>query len=246
MEQTQYLSFTQDAVLERFFASNKQVLTSLLREYFSITDKVSNIVVVDTGREKTFARFRQTSNPEDLPDINRVVLDLLVKLSSGKKIGIQLQVAINEEKNFRDHMITDWTFLHCYDQNIWAEASKIHPTYSLIFAHFTVFEEAQDYISELALKHSTHPEKDYISTITLRLCKYPAHGIDAGLRMVAVELNKFNKSCSELINMQDRWNYILKHSADLTTEQVAHLSQDEETKMVLEHLEEISKDRSVD
>ena len=246
MKQTKYLSLTQDTVLKQFFTSNKQVLTSLLREFFSITDKVLDVVVVDTGREETFARSDQTSDTEGLPDIDRVVLDLLVELSSGGKIGIQLQVAINEEKNFPNRIISDWTFLHNYDQNRLTDPSKIHPTYSLIFTHFPVFEEEQDYINEISFGLSKDLGKDYISNLTLRLSKYPNLDPNPGFRIVIVELNKFNKGCSELINTQDRWNYILKHSADLTTEQIEHLSQDEKATMVLEHLGEISKDGSLD
>ena len=42
--------------------------------------------------------------------------------------------------------------------------------------------------------------------------------------------------------MADRWCYIIKHSAELTPEQVEYLSQDGETKMALEHLMEVSKE----
>ena len=44
------------------------------------------------------------------------------------------------------------------------------------------------------------------------------------------------------VDMADRWCYIIKHSAELTAEQVKHLSQHGETKMALEHLEEVSKE----
>ena len=230
MKQTRYLSLTKKAVFRRFFTSNKQVLTSLVKEFFFITDEVSDVVVVDTGREAIYARVRQRYNPENLPDIHRVVLDLMVKLSSGEKIGIQLQVAINEEKDFQSRIFNDGAFLHSYDQNKTAEPSKIRLTYSLIFAHFTVFEKEKSYIANMKLMDSREPDYD----------------ADTGFRTVIVELNRFNKSCSELINMKDRWNYIMKHSANLTTEQIEHLSQDEEAKMVLEHLGEISKDGSLD
>ena len=231
MKHTKYLSFTRDAVFKRFFTSNKQVLTSLLSEFFSINDKVLDVVIIDTGREATFARLRQTSDPETLPDIHRVVLDLLVKLSSEEKIAIQLQVAINEEKKFTDNLLMDWAFLHNYgpEHSKLTGPIKAYPAYSLIFTHFTVFEEEQDYINEIRLGLIGHPDIDV----------YP------GFRIAIVELNKFNKGCSELINTQNRWNYVLKHSTDLTTEQVEHLSQDEDAKMVLEHLEEISKDGSL-
>ena len=230
MKQTGYLSLTKKAVIKRFFTSNKQVFTSLLQEFFSITDEVLDVVVVDTGREGIFDHLRQTSKPEDLPDIHRVVLDLMVKLSSGEKIGIQLQVAINEEKDFRSRMLYDWGCLHRHDQNEFTDPSGFHPTYSLIFTHFTVFEERKSYITDLELRADKNPDYD----------------LDAGIRMVIVALNRFNKGCSELISMQDRWSYIMKHSADLTTEQIEHLSQDEDARMVLEHLGEISKDGSSD
>ena len=60
--------------------------------------------------------------------------------------------------------------------------------------------------------------------------------------LTIVELTKFKKSYHELIDMADRWCYIIKHSAQLTAEEVAYLSQDGGMKMALEHLEEISKD----
>ena len=50
------------------------------------------------------------------------------------------------------------------------------------------------------------------------------------------------QSYLELFDMRDRLCYIVKHSAELTPEQVAYLSQDGETKMALEHLEEVSKE----
>ena len=65
---------------------------------------------------------------------------------------------------------------------------------------------------------------------------------DDDLELVVVQLNKFNKSLYELVDMLDRWCYIIKHSAKLTAEQVEYLSQDGETRVVLEHLAEISKD----
>ena len=232
MKQTRYLSLTKYAALERFFSSNKPVLTSLLQEFFSITDEVLDVAVVDTGREATYAHLRQTYGPENLPDIHRVVLDLMVKLSSGGKIGIQLQVAINEEKDFVDCLIIDWGFLYDYslERNRLTDRIKAYPTYSLIFTHFTVREKEQNYIHKVKMAFNDDPDSDVFSKF----------------RMTVVELNKFNKSCSELISMQDRWNYIMKHSADLTTEQIEHLSQDEGARMVLEHLEEISKEVSLD
>ena len=251
MKQNRYLSFTQKAALKRFFSSDKPVLSSLLREFFTITDEVSNVLVVDTGREGTaprslqtpifvadagkeglFASLGQPSDPKSLVDIHRVVLDMLVKVSSEENYGIQLQVVMKKEGNFLRNIIGDWLSLHNYDpqQKQLKDPDKMTPTCLLIFTHFTVREETQDYISELRLASREYPDRH----------------MKSGFRAVIVELNKFNKSCSELINMKDRWIYVLKHSADLTAEQVALLSQDENAQMVLKHLGKISKEISSD
>ena len=251
MKQNRYLSFTQKAALKRFFTSDKPILSSLLREFFTITGEVSNVFVADTGREGTvacplqtpvsvvdagkegiFASLGQLFALKNLPDIDRVILDMLAKLNSKKNYSMQLQVAMNERKDFPRNTESDWHPLHNYDpkQKQLKDPNKITPTHSLIFALFTVFEETQDYVNELQLRFSEYPDRD----------------MELGFRVVIVELSKFNKDCSELITMQDRWMYIMKHSADLTAEQVALLSQDEETKMMLKYLEKTSKEISLD
>ena len=251
MKQNRYLSFTQKAALKRFFTNDKPVLSSLLKELFTITNEVSNVFVADTGREEIvacplqtpvcvvdagkegiFASLGQLFGLKNLPDIDRVILDMLEKLNSKENYGIQLQVAMNERKDFSRNKEGDCLPLHNYDpkQKQLKDPNKITPTHSLIFALFTVFEETQDYVNELQLRFSEYPDRD----------------AKLGFRVVIVEVNKFNKDCSELITMQDRWLYIMKHAADLTAEQVALLSQDEETKMALEHLEKTSKELSSD
>ena len=230
MKQTRYLSFTEEAALKRFFTSNKPVLTSLLREFFNITDEVSDVVVIDTTKERTFASLMKKFDIKGSSDIDRTVLGLRVKLSSGKDIIVKLQIAISKKKNFSGYMMADWSFQHDYDlkQNNLTDSSKITPTYSLVFLHSTASEGEQNDVEEVSLG-----------------ARDPDRNREIIFEVVIVKLDDFNKGCSDLINMKDRWNYIMKHSADLTTEQVAHLSQDEDAKMVLEHLEKISKNESL-
>ena len=115
---------------------------------------------------------------------------------------------------------------HTHVVNRGQKYSKISPTYLLTFTDFTVFGDTDEHIDQLEIKSIKRLKRK----------------LKMDLTMVIVELNKFNKHHLELVDMADRWCYIMKHSKDLTPEQVAHLSQDGEIKMALEHLEKVSEE----
>ncbi len=243
--QLKYLELTKDIVFKRYFTSNKRLLLSLIKSFLPISDNVSDVVVLNTPKNKTAAnaakaaeqqqqksgdklRFKDTSIPPHKPHGKQVVLDLSVKLSGGENVHIEMQVAFKE--NFLLRMLTYWAMLLTQDLDRGDDYSALNPTYSLGFTRFTVFKGKQNFISGIGF--ADREELEYHFNI--------------GAKIVIVELNKFKKSYRNLVDMKDRWCYIIKHSAELTLEQVAYLSQDGETKMALEHLEEISKDEELD
>ena len=85
-------------------------------------------------------------------------------------------------------------------------------------------------------------KRNYISVFEFVDRKELEYRANIPMRLTIVELTKFKKSCYELIDMADRWCYIIKYSAQLTAEEVTYLSQDGGIKMALEHLEGISRD----
>ena len=238
-EQPKYLPLTKDIVFKQYFTSNKRLLLSLIKSFLPIADKVSDVVVLNLKKPATSTkateqqqrqsgdklRLKDTSIPPTKPHGKQVVLDLSVKLSGGENVHIEMQVAF--QKNFLLRMFAYWALLFIQDLDRGDDYANLNPTYSLGFTRFTVFKGKHNSITEIGFVDRNEIEYHF----------------DIGAKIVIVELNKFKKSYRNLVDMKDRWCYIIKHSADLTPEQVAYLSQDGETKMILEHLEEISKNK---
>ena len=130
---------------------------------------------------------------------------------------------------FEEHFLTRMYFylaqLHSQQPQRGDKYDQVMPSHLLVFTTFDVFD-GEDYIVRITPTAHGHPEQK----------------VGRDLELVIVQLNKFNKSLDELVDMIDRWCYIIKHSAQLTAEQVKYLSQDRETRMVLEHLAEMSKE----
>ena len=240
--QPEYLALTRDIVFKQYFTGNKRLLLSLIKSFLPISDNVSDVVVLNPQKPKTSAASKEateqqqqksgdklwlkdTSIPPNKPHGKQVVLDLSVKLSGGENVNIEMQVAF--QKNFLLRMFAYWALLFIQDLDRGDDYANLNPTYSLGFTRFTVFKGKHNFITEIGFVDRNEIEYHF----------------DIGAKIVIVELNKFNKSYRDLVDMADRWCYIIKHSAELTPEQVAYLSQDGETKMILEHLEEISKNK---
>ena len=230
-----YLPLKKDIVFKRYFMSNKRALISLIKSFLPISDNVLDVIVLNPEKPKTANQQRRQSDdklrlkdsfiPPDKPYGKQVVLDLSVKLSGGENVNIEMQVAF--QKNFLLRMFAYWALLFIQDLDRGDDYANLNPTYSLGFTRFTVFKGKHNFITEIGFVDRNEIEYHF----------------DIGAKIVIVELNKFKKSYRDLVDMADRWCYIIKHSAELTPEQVAYLSRDGETKMILEHLEEISKNK---
>ena len=84
-----------------------------------------------------------------------------------------------------------------------------------------------------------------MSSFSIRRDKEPHQMFSEGLRIVIVEMSKLTKSCDELLDLKEKWCYLLKESESLTKEEYRCLSQDEEIKMALKHLKKLSKDEEL-
>ena len=237
--QPEYLDLTEDISFKRYFSSNKQLLFSLLKSFLPISDRAPYMVILnpdilDTASDTTNQpgqsddklHLQDSAIPPDTPDGKQVVLDLHVELNSGEHVDIEMQS--HPHKDFLFRMLAYWVRLHNQSLKRGQKTKENKPTYSLIFTKFSVLSKA---------------EKDYIKKANINFEGYQDRSLYWGFKMFFVELNRFNKSHLELVDMADRWCYIMKHSADLTAEQIAYLSQHGETKMALEHLEEVSKEK---
>ena len=239
-QRPKHLPLTNDLVFRRYLTANKQSSLLLMNSYLPFLKHASDVAVLNPDRvgmpddlaevlkqqqqSSDTLILKDTSIPPDKPRGRSVILDLNFKLSSGENVNIEMQTAY--EKSFTFRTLYYWAMLYGQDIDRGDEFSNLNPTYSLIFTDFTLFKRKRNCIS--VFEFVDRKELEYRANIPMTL--------------VTVELNKFKKSYHELIDMAEKWCYIIKHSAHLTAEAVAYLSQDGGMKMALEHLEEISKD----
>ena len=235
-EPIEYLKLTDDISFKRYFSSNKQLLFSLIKTFLPISDDASDVSIVNPNMLDTASDTANQNNPSDdrlyLQDSSippatlggkQVMLDFNVKLSSGENVGIEMQAYV--EKHFMTRMFTYWAQLFLQPIERGQKYDQVKPSYLLAFILFNRFDGP-----------------NHINKIIATLEGYQDRKVSEDFNMVIVELKKFNKHPDQLVDMSDRWCYIMKRSAELTAEQVKHLSQDGETKMALEHLVEVSKE----
>ena len=231
-----YVDLTKDRVFRRFFLTNKLVLFSLIKSFLLISDEALDWFTVNFSRLNTPAHtadrhhlfdellyLQDRSMPPETSGGKQSEFDLRAKLPSGENIGIEMQNYA--EKTFTTRMIMYLVRLHSQQPERGQEYAEVKPSYLLAFTLRDVLGEG-----------------NYINEIALALREPLGKEVGKDINMTIVELINFNKRLDELVDMRDRWCYIIKHSAQLTAEQVEYLSQDGETRMILEHLAEISRE----
>ena len=221
----QYLDLKNDRSFRRFFSTHKAVLFSLIKSFLPISDEAPDGSTVNPNRLDfdDLLYLRDTSIAPNTPSGKQSVLDLYVALRSGESVNIEMQNYA--EKDFGDRMFAYWVQMYPPQLKRGQKPAQAKPSYALAFTISNASSGAH-----------------HISRATVTWDNSEGEKMTKKFMVVAVQLNKFNKSLHELVDMADRWCYIIKHSAELTAEQVKYLSQDGETRMVLEHLAEMSKD----
>ena len=221
-----YINLTDSVFFKRYCVKNDPVLFSLMKSYLWLRDEESALRLINPNILPTTSDqllYRQdTTIPPDILDGKQIVLDMRVKLDKGENVNIEMQTY--SEEHFQQRMSLYLAQLHSQQPKRGDKYDQVMPSHLLVFTTFNVYDKG-DHIARMIFTMHGHPDVR-----------------DDNLELVVVQLSKFNKSLYELVDMPDRWCYIIKHSAELTTEQVEYLSQDGETRMALEHLAEISQD----
>ena len=107
----------------------------------------------------------------------------------------------------------------------------VEPAYSLIFTQFNAIEQAKDFVTSFSIR-SDHPP-------------YPP--LNGHLRMIFVELVKFQKETpQDLVDFRDYWCYIIKKSGKLNSSEWDFLSQfHKDLKGAMDHLKTLSNDQQI-
>ena len=84
-----------------------------------------------------------------------------------------------------------------------------------------------------------------MSSFSIRRDKKPHLLFNEDLKIVIVELGKLKKEYKDLLDLKEKWCYILRESSNITREEYKSLSRNEEIKMVLKHLNDLSRDEQL-
>ena len=247
------LKLTQDIVFKSFFSRNKQVLMSLLKNFLPIPDQISDVEILNLEQTENKKNQKNNTNktlpssttfqnllkskplelkqssliPEKLTK-KQVVLDLRVKLQTGENINVEMQAV--SQKSLLKRILFYWAKLYCQDLEKGEAYDKINPAYSLIFTCFPVLDKKI---------------KDFVSSFSVRRDKKPYELFNKDLKIVIVEMSKLTKAYDELLDLKEKWCYLLKESGDISKEEYRYLSKDEEIRMALQHLKRLSKDEEL-
>ncbi len=263
--QNQFLNLTQDLMFKIYFSKDKQVLLSLLKTFLPLPPgkTIKNISFLEIKEQKTHSKtesYRKQGENAPLtqtkqkitvmdsslyPDIatnKQIVMDLRVQLNTGEKINVEIQSVF--KKGFLNRVLFYWARL--YTENL-RKAEDYHhlcPAYSLIFTDFAVFAPKED-------RYKTIDTSSIITSFSLRSDKEPHFMLNDQLKIVFVELSKFNTSLDninlpDLFDFQKLWCYILKRSRSISKRECEILSKKgEEMKRAIEHLQNLSQDEEV-
>ena len=164
-----------------------------------------------------------TIYPEEL-DKKTVVMDLKVRLGTGESINIEVQTT--NQHGFTKRILFYLAKLFTTDLQKGKDFDKIKPAYSLVFTTFPLFDEFKEHLSSFSMIRETHPHVRFSES----------------MRIILVELPKFQKSQDIPFDFSDYWCYFLsKVGENLKKEERYILLKNKDTKMALKHLEKMSQ-----
>ena len=163
-----------------------------------------------------------TSIPPASADRKYVVFDLLVLFSNG--IIVHIEMHKNRSKHLPKRTTYYWSRLCSISLEKGESYDKLKPIYSLVFTNFGIFKKKPE--------HFVHPH-------SIRSDIEPHEVFSDDLNIVFVEAHKGKDPGS--FDAKKKWCYIFIHSANLSDSARKQLEQHEDFKMVLEHLDEVSK-----
>jgi predicted transposase/invertase (TIGR01784 family) len=124
-------------------------------------------------------------------------VDVKAKLFNKKNIIIEMQVV--HSKNIEQRILYNAAKQYANQLQRGEDYHLLNPVIALTLVDFTLFDEIESYLSRFQLI-----EKE-------TLVKYTDD-----VELVFIELPKFTKTEPELLTIEDKWLYFIKHAADLS------------------------------
>ena len=175
-----------DYAFKKIFGSqqSKNILISFL-----------NAIIYDGEKIIESLTIVNPFNPGQIISLKDTYLDVKAVLVDGSIVIIEMQVARMTAFNKRVAYNLAKAYANQLDKG--ENYPLLNPAIALTITDFILFKETDDYINKFVFQEETKKFK----------C------LEKELRLIFVELPKFNKSLSELKSLTDKWIYFLKEAA---------------------------------
>ena len=194
-----------DFAFKKIFGSeqSKEILISFL-----------NAIIYDGEKIIESLTITNPYNPRQIISLKETYLDIKATLNNGSIIVIEMQVAIMSGFNKR----VAYNLAKAYaNQLVTGEYyPQLNPVIALTITDFILFQETKDVINKFLFQEEKKKMKI----------------LEEELRLIFVELPKFQKKIDELKSLSDKWIYFLKETAHLQ-EIPANLEEVSEIKLAL-------------
>ena len=211
------VNLTQDAVFKHFFSTSDEVLKKVLESFLPQLSPISGVKIVNSEL--------QSEDPAN-EEAKTFFLDLVVELSTGEKVNIEMQNI--QELGFVTRVVGYMARMFLQGFKRGKDYKEVKATYSIVFLSEPI-EELEEVL-------------DYVSHCALARIKPPQVVVCDKLNLLFVELSKLPMEDIEKLDRVGKWCYFIKRSGELSVDEKKNLSKEEEIKMAIKHLESLSKD----
>ena len=211
------VNLTQDAVFKHFFSTSDDVLKKMLESFLPKLSPISGVKVINSEL--------QSEDPAN-KEAKTFFLDLVVELSTGDKVNIEMQNI--QELGFVTRVVGYMARMFLQGFKRGKDYKEVKATYSIVFLSEPI-EELEEVL-------------DYVSHCALARIKPPQVVVCDKLNLLFVELSKLPMEDIEKLDRVGKWCYFIKRSGELSVDEKKSLSKEEEIKMAIKHLDSLSKD----
>ena len=186
MVKKQKVSLRNDITFKHFFKNNEKALISLLESFLPLAKgrRIQSVKILDSLLQN--------------PGNKETIMDLRLILDNKEIVNVEMQMC--SHKFFKERVLFYWAKNYLSHLKSGGQYENLHPTYSLVFCDFNLFDKTED----------------FYHCFSIRMDQEPYSVLSSHLRMVFVELSKFNKvDIGSLVDNRDAWCYLLRWFEDM-------------------------------
>ena len=228
-----FINLRQDLMFKTFFSKDERLLTSLVETFISRPKgktieglTIKNQEEIKTWMENFKGKLQKQQEQEQqkpslalgdsavypqFPGGKKIVLDLLVHLSTGESINVETQSL--RHADFMERTLYYWSKIYGQDFKSGENYDVLKPAYSLIFTDFRLFAHSEN----------------FLNSFSIRSDKPPHFVLTDHFGMTMVDLSRFSalskgKGPKSFIDMISAWCYFINNSSSLTDRDFEYLA----------------------